>query len=167
MKNNEGYALPFVLVVMVIICLVGISILSSSLNNLQNQQASIERMQDQYAVAGEIEKVMAPVKFNKCVSVNTLGDLLVTDAEGKNEFVFTKGTEGKEDTLDFTLDTSRLASLTNESVQIKAKIRITGSITEELKELENGSEVTLYSFSDNFVITYLTYEITNVEEVGA
>lgn len=166
MKNNEGYALPFVLVVMVIICLVGISILSSSLNNLQNQQASIERMQDQYAVAGEIEKVMAPVKFNKCVSVNTLGDLLVTDAEGKNEFVFTKGTEGKEDTLDFTLDTSRLESTANESVQIKAKIQITGTITESPQKLENGTEVTLYGFPDKFEINYLTYEIINIEEVG-
>jgi type II secretory pathway component PulJ len=58
-KHDEGYALPFVLVVFVVFSLIATSILTISLNNLKKQQASIQRTQDQYAAQGEIEKVYA------------------------------------------------------------------------------------------------------------
>ena len=60
-KYNEGYALPFVVVVMLVLCLVAVSILTFSLQNLQNQQTSIERMQDKYEAQGEVEKKIANV----------------------------------------------------------------------------------------------------------
>lgn len=58
-KRNEGYALPFVLVVMVVLCAVAVAILSASLKNLQSQQAVTEKMQAQYEAQGAIEKVIA------------------------------------------------------------------------------------------------------------
>lgn len=58
-KYNEGYALPFVVVVMLVLCLVAVSILTFSLQNLQNQQTSIERMQDKYEAQGDVEKKIA------------------------------------------------------------------------------------------------------------
>lgn len=58
-KRDEGYVLPLVLVVMVILCLVAVSVMSFALNNYKSQQASVQRMQDQYAAQGEIEKIVA------------------------------------------------------------------------------------------------------------
>lgn len=58
-KRDEGYALPFVLVVMVVLCLVAVSVMSFALRNLKSQQVSVQRMQDQYAAQGEIEKILA------------------------------------------------------------------------------------------------------------
>lgn len=60
-KRDEGYVLPLVLVVMVVLCLVAVSVMSFALNNYKSQQASVQRMQDQYAAQGEIEKVVAKI----------------------------------------------------------------------------------------------------------
>lgn len=57
-KYDEGYALPFVLVVFLVFSLIATSVLTFSLKNLQSQQASIQRAKDQYAAQGEIEKVV-------------------------------------------------------------------------------------------------------------
>lgn len=58
-KHDEGYVLVYVTVVLLVFCLVAATILTGAHNNLQNQQRTIAQMQDQYAAAGEIEKVMA------------------------------------------------------------------------------------------------------------
>lgn len=58
-KRDEGYVLPLVLIVLVVICLIAVSLLTVSLNNLKNQQAMIDRMEDQYAAQGMIEEAVA------------------------------------------------------------------------------------------------------------
>ena len=61
-KHDEGYALPLVIVVMLILCLVAVSVMSFSLRNLQSQQASIEQMQEQYAAQGKLERLIGILK---------------------------------------------------------------------------------------------------------
>lgn len=58
-KHNEGYTLPLVLVVMIIMCLIAVSVMSVALHNLQAQKTSITRMQDKYEAQGELEKAIA------------------------------------------------------------------------------------------------------------
>ena len=58
-KNNDGYVLPFVLVVMIVLCIISTSLMTAALRNLQMQQKFTERMVDKYAAQGEIEKVIA------------------------------------------------------------------------------------------------------------
>ena len=58
-KYNEGYALPFVLVVLVVMCIIAVGIMDFSLRNLQSQKATIQRMEAKYEAAGEIEKIYA------------------------------------------------------------------------------------------------------------
>ena len=58
-KHDEGYVLVYVTVVLLVFCLVATTILTGALNNLRNQQNAIAKMEDQYAAAGEIEKVIA------------------------------------------------------------------------------------------------------------
>lgn len=69
-KQNEGYVLPFVLVVTVVLCLVAVAVLSSALDNFTAQQDSIARMQDKYAAQGEIEKIVAS-DFHVLTSTDT------------------------------------------------------------------------------------------------
>lgn len=61
-KHNEGYSLVLVLVVLTVLSLVASFILSFSLRNLQSQTASVERMEQKYAAAGEIEKIVAQLE---------------------------------------------------------------------------------------------------------
>lgn len=61
-KNNGGYALPFALIVIVILGLAASAILSYSLNNYVNQKTTTQRMIDKYAAQGEIEKIEVILK---------------------------------------------------------------------------------------------------------
>lgn len=63
-KRDEGYVLPYVMVIMLVLAIVASSIMAISLKSLKAQQSSIQRMQDQYTAAGEIEKVVALLENN-------------------------------------------------------------------------------------------------------
>ena len=61
-KNDDGYVLPFVLVVMIVLCIISASLMTASLRNLQIQQKFTARMVDKYEAQGEIEKAVAQLK---------------------------------------------------------------------------------------------------------
>ena len=69
-KHNEGYTLPLVLIVMVVLSLVALGVMSVSLHNLQAQQASIQRMESKYAAQGELEKAVANLSAELTKSQN-------------------------------------------------------------------------------------------------
>lgn len=172
MKNNEGYALPFVLIVMVIICLVGISIMSSSLNNLQNQKASIERMQDQYEAAGKVERLSANINSvieNSYVTGITKDMLMPDIQEGSKEIISCEFLpvlfENSEDNVKELIITFETIPVDGEEVIIKGKISITpnpdgGTITKDNQAPDS------YKFMNKPIFNYSSYEIVDVSEGG-
>lgn len=58
-KHNEGYVLAMVMVVIAVLALVASIMLSMGLNNVQTQQAYVERMQEKYEAEGQLEVVVA------------------------------------------------------------------------------------------------------------
>jgi Tfp pilus assembly protein PilX len=76
-KYNEGYTLPLVLIVMIVLSLVALGVMSVSLHNLRAQQASIQRMESKYAAQGELEKAVANLStvlaLNQVLSANETG----------------------------------------------------------------------------------------------
>lgn len=58
-KQDEGYALVLVLVVMVVLSIAASGLMTLGLSNLKAQQAVGQRMADKYAAEGEIEKFVA------------------------------------------------------------------------------------------------------------
>lgn len=58
-KRDEGYALPFVLVVLLVLVALAVGVMDLSLRNLQSQQNTIQRMQAKYEAAAKIEEVFA------------------------------------------------------------------------------------------------------------
>lgn len=131
-KRNEGYALPFVLVVMVVLCLVSVSILSFSLKNLQRQQESIDRTKAQYEAAGEIEKVVA--------QLGTTGDLpALLSGLG---FELTAPSEKQEMHYSLPDNTELILSVTKNATTVSCKL-------------------TLTSTGSGYSYTYTSYEITS------
>ena len=63
-KHNEGYALPFVLVVLVVLSIITVGIMEFSLRNFKSQQNTILRLEAKYEAAGEIEKIVAAAENN-------------------------------------------------------------------------------------------------------
>jgi len=162
-KHDEGYALPFVLVVMVIICLVGISIMSSSLNNLQNQKSSIERMQDQYAAAGKIEKVLAILQQNKSITSTIIEGACSTagmpmESEEINFVPRVDTSENKDENgeISFTLKTE------SGMVEIATDIVIKGTI--EWTQLNDAGTISYDVSAAKY--TYSSYEINIISEGG-
>lgn len=61
LRKCDGYVLPYVLVVFLILSAVAVSICSTSLNNLKAQEAAVERSKALYEAEGEVEKFVAGV----------------------------------------------------------------------------------------------------------
>lgn len=156
-KHNDGYALVLVLVVITVLCIVALSMMAASLRNLQNQQASIDRMQDKYEAQGEIEKVIGNLeagfqKSGNTLKINGFGQSTINQAcaDAKGKYEVTPGTlEYKDGILIFTLETEC------DTTNISCTIYITGTITPQAPE----SGVILYNIISP-IVNYETYTIT-------
>lgn len=143
-KRNEGYALPFVLVVMVVLCAISVAILSGSLRNLKSQQATTERMQDQYAAQGQIERIVATLESRKTVSVDVLKEAGIDEQNVEIP-----------------------ASLESDATKLSLKVTVIHGTVQIACELELNSSKPItttngvYGF-DDLTITYVSYEIETV-----
>lgn len=136
-KHDEGYALPFVLVVFLVFSLIATSVLTVSLNNLKKQKASIQRTQDQYAAQGEIEKACASIaNKDDCFSGTVTKDTVQSALAGITGVECSEATVAG-DTVTVTL------SATSGNLTINCKV--------EIKKANGGT----------FEAVYKTYTITN------
>lgn len=149
-KHDEGYVLAFVLVVMVVLCLVALSIMSISLRNLQNQQASIQRMEDKYAAQGAIEKVVAQLE-NATASIAL--DTLCQEAG-----VTCVKLDEATDKLSLSIQLTRIA----DTVKITCVVKLTSD--SEISTTQEG-DTTVYNLT-NAKLSYTSYEISTVETEG-
>lgn len=58
-KDNGGYALVYVLIVVLVLCAVAVSVCTAALKNYQEQERSIRQTRQLYQAEGEIEKFVA------------------------------------------------------------------------------------------------------------
>lgn len=58
-KDNGGYALIYVLIVVLVLCAVAVSVCTAALKNYQAQERSIRQTQQLYQAEGEVEKFVA------------------------------------------------------------------------------------------------------------
>ena len=135
-KYNEGYSLVMVLAVLVIIGLLATIILSFSLQNLQNQHASIDRMTAEYEAAGEIEKRIAQLE-DQLAQVKT--DLVMVR--------FADGTVSEDDrTVTYT------ATDAKGTCSISCTLKLIVQSMEKDSTYEDGYKVT--KWTDIAVVSY-------------
>lgn len=153
-KNDDGYVLPFVLVVLIVMALVATTALSAALRNINTQQNFIKRMQDRYQAEGEIERVVAELIDAEydLVTQNAIYEVLseACDNRGTNDYQTSSGQneaaaipEGATLNYPFSLE-SRY-----NTVVIKADIVFTGTVQED------GGKYKINTPQ----ITYTSYEI--------
>ena len=56
-KDNGGYALIYVLIVVLVLCAVAVSVCTAALKNYQAQEESVRQTRQLYQAEGEIEKI--------------------------------------------------------------------------------------------------------------
>ena len=137
-KYNEGYSLVLVLVVLTVIALLATFILSFSLSNLQNQQASLNRMQEEYAAAGEIEKSI--VKLESQIDAKVEEITVVID-------------DGDVSCEDLTV----IYSAEIGTVKIQCKVLLVAESMHKNENIENGYQI--IKWSDVIVVEY---DVTSV-----
>lgn len=74
--DNGGYALVYVLIVVLVLCAVAVSVCTAALKNYQAQERSIRQTQQLYQAEGEIEKFVALAE-----DVSSLQDSAEYDSE--------------------------------------------------------------------------------------
>lgn len=75
-KDNGGYALVYVLIVVLVLCAVAVSVCTAALKNYQAQERSIRQTQQLYQAEGEIERFVALAE-----DVSSLQDSAEYDSE--------------------------------------------------------------------------------------
>lgn len=70
-KGNGGYALAYVLIVVLVLCAVAVSVCTAALKNYQAQERSIRQTQQLYQAEGEIEKFVALAEDVKSLKVSS------------------------------------------------------------------------------------------------
>lgn len=129
--DNGGYALVYVLIVVLVLCAVAVSVCTAALKNYQAQEESVRQTQQLYQAEGEIEKFVALAE-----AVSNVSSRLTVS-----------GTYVSED------------AATEDAVKNKAKDEAKTKYEEYLKSLASGYILTLdTSHSDResckFTLTY-------------
>ena len=137
-KYNEGYALVLVLVVLTVIGLLATFILSFSLSNLQNQQASLNRMQEEYVAAGEIEKSIVKLESQIDAEVGEI-TVVIDDGDVSCE------------------DLTVIYSAEIGTVKIQCKVLLVAESMHKNENIENGYQI--IKWSDVIVVEY---DVTSV-----
>lgn len=85
-KDNGGYALVYVLIVVLVLCAVAVSVCTAALKNYQAQERSIRQTQQLYQAEGEIEKFVALAEAVSNVSsrLTVSGTYVSEDAATEN-----------------------------------------------------------------------------------
>ena len=185
-KHDDGYVLPFVLMVMIVLCILSTSLMTAALRNLKNQQKFTEQMAEKYAAEGEIEKIVAQLsrevhfkdlKYTlpegteterpelegeaiKSDILNRIKSLVDEDLVecSEDKIIITDNEEEKYVSCILKVKSSK------ESPIITAEIELSGAIViqppeDEVTSGDPGTTEKTYSISD-LKLTYKSYEIS-------
>lgn len=69
-RNDGGYSLALVLVVMAVIAVIATSLATVVLRNMDNQAQYTQKIQDQYEAQGKLEQVLAELSQNQVIELS-------------------------------------------------------------------------------------------------
>lgn len=183
MKRNEGgYVLAYVVVVIVILCILVPAACANSLRNLRAQQASIERTRQLYEAEGQIERFVAEVEEQ---SKGLQGEGDVSDAKtafadkvsavasgiasdmvdsGSSEgFSLERTPDGNEK---YQCEISLISTAGDVTIKAVVETNVQIHVEHHSEETESGiREWDTYEI-EGCTITYTSYDITSTERGG-
>lgn len=178
--DNGGYALVYVLIVVLVLCAVAVSVCTAALKNYQAQEESVRQTRQLYQAEGEIEKFVALAE-----DVSSLRDSEEYDSEdearaaAKAAYVARLSTlvggctlppDGTDTDVEFCTFTLTRA---NDAVRIETKLKM--ELKYEVKKIEKQEpqpdgttkEVIKYTAKvSKATHSYSTYTITHLTAEG-
>lgn len=177
-KDNGGYALAYVLIVVLVLCAVAVSVCTAALKNYQAQERSIRQTQQLYQAEGEIEKFVALAEDVHLLEFSAEHDTKEAAEEKAKEAYLTHlgGVSSKVSSCTYAPDTpdtgSNFCTFTltcekNAAVRIKTKIKM--NLEYEVKKIEKEEElpdgtkkITYTARVSKATHHYITYTITHL-----
>ena len=171
-KDNGGYALVYVLIVVLVLCAVAVSVCTAALKNYQAQERSIRQTQQLYQAEGEIERFVALAEDVKSLKVSS-GSCASEEAArvaAKAAYVehlktLVDGCTLTPDRTDNDVKCYKFAlTYANDAVRIETKIRmdLEYSVTEDPPG-ETTTKVKTYTAEvSKATHHYITYTITHL-----
>lgn len=181
-KDNGGYALAYVLIVVLVLCAVAVSVCTAALKNYQAQERSIRQTQQLYQAEGEIEKFVALAEDVHLLTDSAEYDSQDDAKKAAKEAYLTHlgGVSSKVSGCTYAPDTpdtgSNFCTFTltcekNAAVRIKTKIKM--NLEYEVKKIEKKEElpdgtkkITYTAKVSKATHHYNTYTITHLTAEG-
>lgn len=146
--DNGGYALIYVLIVVLVLCAVAVSVCTAALKNYQAQERSIRQTQQLYQAEGEIEKFVALAE-----DVHLLTDSAEYDSQddakkaAKEAYLtYLQGLHSKVSDCTYALDDTDTGSnsctfkLTCENAAVRIETKIKMKLEYDVKPVEKPDE---------------------------
>ena len=187
--DTGGYALVYVLIVVLVLCAVAVSVCTAALKNYQAQERSIRQTQQLYQAEGEIEKFVALAEAVSNVSSlkvsgtyvsedtateNAVKDKAKDAAKAKYKDYLNSLASGYTLTLD-TKDSDResckfMLTYKNDTVRIETKLKMNLEYEvkiEKQETLPDGTKKITYTARvSKATHHYITYTITHLTAEG-
>ena len=177
-KDNGGYALIYVLIVVLVLCAVAVSVCTAALKNYQAQERSIRQTQQLYQAEGEIEKFVALAEDVHLLEFSAEHDTKEAAEEKAREAYLTYLTAVSETVRSCNYDpdatdtdsnscTFKLTCEKNDAVRIETKLKM--ELEYEVKKIEKEEElpdgtkkITYTARVSKATHSYNTYTITHL-----
>lgn len=174
--DNGGYALAYVLIVVLVLCAVAVSVCTAALKNYQAQERSIRQTQQLYQAEGEIEKFVALAE-----DVHLLTDSAEYNSEDEAKDAaktaykaylnsLASGYTLKHDTRDSDRESCKFTlTYKNDTVCIETEISmaLTYDVETTTQTLPDGKPKTMYTARvSKATHHYITYTITHLTAEG-
>ena len=178
-KDNGGYALAYVLIVVLVLCAVAVSVCTAALKNYQAQERSIRQTQQLYQAEGEIERFVAlaeDVHLNDSAKYDTQDeakkaarDAYLTHLKAVSKTVRSCNYDPDTTVTDSNSCTFPL-TCANDAVRIETKIKMNleYKVTEEESQPDGTTtKVKTYTAKvSKATHHYITYTITHLTAEG-
>ena len=150
-RNDGGYSLALVLVVMAVLATIAVTLTTVVLRNIDNQSKYTQKMQAQYEAQGKLEKVLAELSQNQIIQLetpnsqataikNAIGTACADGVRlqvGENPFkIWKRDANGEKDFVvslsnfntEFSYDFSLIAKSNDRDVEVTYNMQLVGKI---------------------------------------
>ena len=176
-KDNGGYALVYVLIVVLVLCAVAVSVCTAALKNYQAQERSIRQTQQLYQAEGEIEKFVALAEDVHLLEYSTKHDTKEAAEKAAMDAYVARLSTLVDGCTPTSVDTDKdvkfctfTLTYKNDAVRIETKIKMNleYKVTEEESQPDGTTtKVKTYTAKvSKATHHYITYTITHLTAEG-
>lgn len=176
-KDNGGYALAYVLIVVLVLCAVAVSVCTAALKNYQAQERSIRQTRQLYQAEGEIEKFVALAEDVHLLEYSTKRDTKEAAEKAAMDAYVARLSTLVDGCTPTSVDTDKdvkfctfTLTYKNDAVRIETKIKMNleYKVTEEESQPDGTTtKVKTYTAKvSKATHHYITYTITHLTAEG-